>query len=730
MTIDSPIVTGSLTVIDAIKGIGSIYLQPDTNDGRQLQIYNTAAAGDVHIKGNSGFTFLGDDTNYVKIDDYLQTISITGANGVAVSSSLTISGSLTATSSINTPVVNSPRLQNGSQYIVQDTNTQITAIQNGSQTWGFYPGGQFYPAGVIGGSSYGSNQLNVTNLGPVQLKGTLYGAQIVTSPDQETTYSYAWNFKTDGDLELPTGKSITGSLLGTASYALTASSADAFTVRNTLTAQTLVVQIITSSVDFVTGSTRFGSLLTNTHVFSGSVTMNPNGLFVSSSGNVGIGTTTPKSYFHLAGENSFNIPLGDILLTRYYTNDSLVAGSSLFHFYNNTDSKEYLAVGVAGSGGTANKPNQLSQIKMVVGASGNVGIGTASPTNALHISGSGANTQTLVLESSLSSANAYVVVKSASKTYFSGLSTDLSNSFIIYDGTANTARILITTSGSILAGNSTEYRTDLSNIRFSIFNSSSNPTLCVTNTTNGVGQLASIHFGQMINNGTDARPGGSIKSIAVGTYTGGVGTTYSADLAFYTSYQNSDTERMRITSGGYVYINATSNPLPDNAQPQLGITGGSGTDAVNIKHTQNANNTLNIWQTGTTSHNAIAFYKGDTQTNRGLITVTTSGTTYNSVSDYRLKENIVPLENGLDRVLQLKPSKFNWIETGNETEGFIAHELQEYFPDAVTGEKDAVYSSTGNIKAQSVDYGRITPLLVKAIQELKAEFDEYKATHP
>jgi hypothetical protein len=62
-----------------------------------------------------------------------------------------------------------------------------------------------------------------------------------------------------------------------------------------------VVQTITSSVDFVTGSTRFGTLLSNTHVFSGSVTMNPNGLFVSSSGNVGIGTTNPTATLHVSG---------------------------------------------------------------------------------------------------------------------------------------------------------------------------------------------------------------------------------------------------------------------------------------------------------------------------------------------------------------------------------------------------------------------------------------------
>jgi hypothetical protein len=207
-----------------------------------------------------------------------------------------------------------------------------------------------------------------------------------------------------------------------------------------------------------------------------------------------------------------------------------------------------------------------------------------------------------------------------------------------------------------------------------------------------------------------------------------MGFNTSADVGFIQAMINGTSYNTLLLNarGGTVYVNASSNPTPGNAAPQFGVVGAAGTDAVNIKHDQDANNTINIWQIGTTSHNAIAFYKGNTQTNRGLITVTTSGTTYNTVSDYRLKENVTPLENGLDRVLQLKPSKFNWIETGNESEGFIAHELQEYFPDAVTGEKDAVYSSTGNIKPQSVDYGRITPLLVKAIQELKAENDKLK----
>jgi hypothetical protein len=90
--------------------------------------------------------------------------------------------------------------------------------------------------------------------------------------------------------------------------AQTASYANTFTVGSTLTAQTLVVQTITSSVDFVTGSTRFGSLLTNTHVFSGSVSMNPGGLFISSSGLIGVGTLLPSFSLDVNGSSRFTNP--------------------------------------------------------------------------------------------------------------------------------------------------------------------------------------------------------------------------------------------------------------------------------------------------------------------------------------------------------------------------------------------------------------------------------------
>ena len=75
--------SGSLIVTDTIQGTGSIFLQPDVNDARKIEIYNTAPT-DTHIKATGGLTFLGDDTNYVKIDDSSQTVSINSVNGIFV----------------------------------------------------------------------------------------------------------------------------------------------------------------------------------------------------------------------------------------------------------------------------------------------------------------------------------------------------------------------------------------------------------------------------------------------------------------------------------------------------------------------------------------------------------------------------------------------------------------------------------------------------------------------
>ena len=109
----------------------------------------------------------------------------------------------------------------------------------------------------------------------------------------------------------------------------------------------------------------------------------------------------------------------------------------------------------------------------------------------------------------------------------------------------------------------------------------------------------------------------------------------------------------------------------------------------------------------------------------GNIAITSTATTYNSASDYRLKEAVQPLVGGLARISALKPSVYKWKADGSNGEGFLAHELAEVVPLAVTGEKDAV-NEDGSIKAQGVDLSKVVPILVAAIQELAAEVNALK----
>jgi len=170
-----------------------------------------------------------------------------------------------------------------------------------------------------------------------------------------------------------------------------------------------------------------------------------------------------------------------------------------------------------------------------------------------------------------------------------------------------------------------------------------------------------------------------------------------------------------INTAGAHFINTDSNQtINGSAAGTLNMLVAG--DVFNIKQTADASNAINVWQTGSSEFAALAFYKGNSQTQVGSITVNTSSTAYNTTSDYRVKNNIRPMVGGLDRVLAMKPSLFTMVNDGSESEGFIAHELQEVAPVAVTGEKDAVYKD-GTPKIQGVDYGRITPILVSALQE-------------
>ena len=139
---------------------------------------------------------------------------------------------------------------------------------------------------------------------------------------------------------------------------------------------------------------------------------------------------------------------------------------------------------------------------------------------------------------------------------------------------------------------------------------------------------------------------------------------------------------------------------------------------------------LNLFRDDTTDVKQILFGKNGAEI--GSISTTTS-TSFNTSSDYRLKENEVQIPNGLENLNKLKPYKFNWKSENDAdgkptrtVDGFFAHEVAEIIPEAVIGEKDAVYSD-GKIKVQSMDYSKVVPLLVKAVQELSAKVTELES---
>lgn len=119
------------------------------------------------------------------------------------------------------------------------------------------------------------------------------------------------------------------------------------------------------------------------------------------------------------------------------------------------------------------------------------------------------------------------------------------------------------------------------------------------------------------------------------------------------------------------------------------------------------------------TYNAADF-QNSSGTGVGGIGVTSSSTAYVTSSDYRLKHDIAPMTGALAKVQALKPVTYKWNVDDSNGEGFIAHEVQEVAPYAVSGEKDGE-------QMQGVDYGKLTPILTAALQEAIAKIETLEA---
>jgi len=107
----------------------------------------------------------------------------------------------------------------------------------------------------------------------------------------------------------------------------------------------------------------------------------------------------------------------------------------------------------------------------------------------------------------------------------------------------------------------------------------------------------------------------------------------------------------------------------------------------------------------------------------GGISTDGTNTSFNTSSDYRLKENVVDITDGITRVKQLQPRRFNFIANPNKiVDGFVAHETQVVVPESVTGTKDEV-DHDGNAVMQGIDQSKLVPLLTAALQEAIAKIE-------
>ena len=173
---------------------------------------------------------------------------------------------------------------------------------------------------------------------------------------------------------------------------------------------------------------------------------------------------------------------------------------------------------------------------------------------------------------------------------------------------------------------------------------------------------------------------------------------------FSVSTGSSATERMRITAAGNALFGITNEASQPTAKNFFIVDYQSGASLTIGGHTG--------------AHTAVLF-RHNGATTPGSIVISTNTTTYNTSSDYRLKEDLQDFA-GLDMVSNISVYDYKWKSEDSRSYGVMAHELQEVLPNAVTGEKDAE-------DMQSVDYSKIVPLLIKSIQELTAKIERLEA---
>ena len=189
------------------------------------------------------------------------------------------------------------------------------------------------------------------------------------------------------------------------------------------------------------------------------------------------------------------------------------------------------------------------------------------------------------------------------------------------------------------------------------------------------------------------------------------GATDGTSDYIFEAANSSGASKFYIRNDGVVYANGGQQ---NNVA--FGCTASPSASVQGIVITGSNNGQVSSAGSSTSAYNHWLFYNGNGLV--GYIDTTGSTTTYSTSSDYRIKEDLKDF-NGLDLISKMNVYDFKWKSDETRSYGAVAHEIQEIIPQAVVGEKDGE-------QMQGVDYSQLVPVLLKSIQELKAEIDELK----
>jgi hypothetical protein len=327
--------------------------------------------------------------------------------------------------------------------------------------------------------------------------------------------------------------------------------------------------------------------------------------------------------------------------------------------------------------------------RMRLDSSGRLGLGTSSPQVLLDITDTGNQPK---LRLSTATASNFLEISRSSSTGHYTFASEENGSSIIFatdpDGTGAQSRVTIDRYGKVGIGTTSPAT------RLNVFESTG-ASLFRLNGLNG--------YNLDIANNFDS---GTRYDFNIGSGSGAFSFTTSAG------------ERARIDSSGRLLVGTSTALGPSTTSTGItlypndySVFSSAGNEPITV----NRNNDGAI----------VSCRRSGVSV--GSISVTTTATAFNTSSDYRLKENVVPLIGAVDRLNQLQVHRFNFIADPDKTvDGFIAHEAQAVVPECVTGTKDAV-DADGNPVYQGIDQSKLVPLLTAALQEAIGRIETLEA---